>query len=104
MFQILKAMITLEKQSHGLEIPLSRLFEDTGVDLSDPVTLNKHKTLNYQSVIALRPKGQTLNVSHSTMLKVKNEIEEEMAAAKKPTGEKKSNKAPKPNKKKKLVL
>lgn len=72
LFQILKAIINSDKHTLGLSILLSILFEDAGVNLSDPVTLHKLK----HNIVSLRPKGHALKISPAGMLAMKKEISE----------------------------
>lgn len=79
---MLKEIISTEKQSHDFCIPLSQMFKDVGVPLSDAVTMNKFKTLNAQTVIALRSKGHDMNIYLASLLEIKKEIRDEMSASK----------------------
>lgn len=100
LLQILKAKISLERQSQGFSIPLSWLFKDFSLPPSDPDTLHKIKILNAQNVTEMRHKVQEINISLAGILKVNKEIGEELVVEKKP----KSCKTRDPKPKRKLVL
>lgn len=93
LFQILKAIVSLERQSQGFYIPLSLLFEDVGVALIKTVILHNLKTLSAQNVFAFMPKVQALNIFPAGLLKVKREIKDALASAQKFTCDKKSSNA-----------
>lgn len=83
LFNILKNMVQHMKQSLGYAIQLSKLFEDFGIPLNAPPTLHKYRMLNGQNIVALRPKGQALNISPAQMLVVKKDIKEDLVLSKK---------------------
>lgn len=79
LFHILKAIVSLERQSQDFYISFSLLFEDVGIALRNPVIFHKLKTLSAQNVFAFMPNVQALNIFPAGLLKVEKEIKDDLA-------------------------